>query len=146
MGPLNPAATVNLYFDTDAAIYLVEKHPKYYPVIAARLAGYPGNLTRIVSSQLIVLECSVQPLRHGNLLLQTAYEQFFSNIERFEIDLSVLRKAAELRAVTKTLRTPDAIHAATALIYQCDAFFTNDGTYRKVAGLPVAILDDFLLP
>jgi predicted nucleic acid-binding protein len=57
----------------------------------------------------------------------------------------ILRQAAQLRATTK-LRTPDALHAATALDAGCALFVTNDVGFRGVTGLPLVILDDLLIP
>ena len=50
---------------------------------------------------------------------------------------------ARLRAETG-LKTPDALHGATALRAGCALFITNDTDYRRVDGLPVVVLDDLL--
>jgi uncharacterized protein len=39
----------------------------------------------------------------------------------------------QLRADHKSLKTPDAIHLATALHYGCDEFWTNDDRSVKIA-------------
>jgi predicted nucleic acid-binding protein len=57
----------------------------------------------------------------------------------------ILRDAARLRATTK-LKTPDALHLATAQRASCALFITNDVGFRGVAGLPLVILDDLLNP
>ena len=51
--------------------------------------------------------------------------------------------AARIRAQTG-LATPDALHAATALSVDCTLFVTNDTDFRRVQGLPVAVLDDLV--
>src|SRR3954453_9814171 len=63
----------------------------------------------------------------------------------FPIALSTLREAARLRATTK-LKTPDAIHAATAQQAGCVLFVSNDLDFRGVAGFSLVILDDLLKP
>ncbi|WP_276752095.1 type II toxin-antitoxin system VapC family toxin [Chlorogloeopsis fritschii] len=55
----------------------------------------------------------------------------------------MLRQAANIRATTN-LKTPDAIHAATALSISCNQFLTNDKGFRNVPGLPVVILSEVL--
>ncbi|MBC7527815.1 MAG: PIN domain-containing protein, partial [Chthonomonadaceae bacterium] len=60
------------------------------------------------------------------------------------ITKDVLREAARLRATISGLKTPDAIHAATALLNQCRLFITNDRGFLRVPGLNTAILDDVL--
>ena len=42
------------------------------------------------------------------------------------------------------LKTPDALHAATAIRAECTLFITNDNDFRRVRDLPVVVLDDFL--
>lgn len=44
------------------------------------------------------------------------------------------------------LKTPDALHAATALQAGCALFVTNDVGFRQVASLPLVVLDDLLIP
>ena len=51
--------------------------------------------------------------------------------------------AARIRADTG-LKTPDALHAATALSIGCTLFITNDTDFRRVEGLPIVVLDDLL--
>jgi predicted nucleic acid-binding protein len=54
-----------------------------------------------------------------------------------------LRQAAQLRA-QYNLKTPDAIHAATAMEVGCAQFITNDDGFRRVLSLPVVVLKDLL--
>ncbi|MEH2462958.1 MAG: PIN domain-containing protein [Nostoc sp.] len=54
-----------------------------------------------------------------------------------------MRQAANFRATTN-LKTPDAIHAATALSVNSNQFITNDKGFRNVCGLPVIILSEVL--
>ena len=56
----------------------------------------------------------------------------------------ILREGARLRAVVTSLRTPDALHAATARLNGCVQFITNDLDFRRVPGLPVVVLRDLL--
>ena len=59
------------------------------------------------------------------------------------IDRSILLQAANLRA-TNNLKTPDAIHAATALSVNCDLFITNDKGFGNLSNLPVVVLNEVL--
>jgi predicted nucleic acid-binding protein len=60
------------------------------------------------------------------------------------ITQDVLREAARLRALHTPLKSPDAIHAATALVHGCALFLTNDLGFRSITGLPLAILDEVI--
>ncbi len=64
--------------------------------------------------------------------------------EKDSWDANDLREAARLRALIPALESPDAMHAATALLYGCALFLTNDNGFRRILGLPFAILDDIL--
>ncbi len=86
------------------------------------------------------------PLRQGNLILQAAYQAalFESDLVLLPLTQEILREAARLRAEIAGLRTPDALHAATALVAGCTLFLTNDTGFRRVPGLPLTLLDDVL--
>lgn len=53
----------------------------------------------------------------------------------------LLRQAAQIRAQTN-LKTPDAIHAATALASGCVQFITNDPAFRRITGLNIVVLSE----
>lgn len=55
----------------------------------------------------------------------------------------VADRMARLRA-SPGLRTPDAIHVATALEWGAQAFLTNDAGLRQAPGIEVLLLSDFL--
>ena len=86
------------------------------------------------------------PLRRGDVELQANYEAvlFQSDLKLLPLDPDVLREAARLRAAIIGLRTPDALHAATALLAGCTLFLTNDAGFRRIPGLPLVVLDDVL--
>jgi predicted nucleic acid-binding protein len=73
--------------------------------------------------------------------LVAAYEQLLlsSEIQLMPITLDILKQAAQLRAITN-LKTPDAIHAATALASGCVQLITNDDDLRRVHGLSIVVL------
>jgi predicted nucleic acid-binding protein len=133
--------------DSQVIIYTVEKHPIYAPLLRPFWAVLQvGTLTAAVS-ELATMEVLVGPLKSSDTVLVTRFDRFFTRrgVRLEAVSHAVLRRAAELRAATR-LRTPDAIHAATALILGCAMFLTNDRDFQKVPGLPVTILDDLLTP
>jgi len=84
----------------------------------------------------------------GNVILQVGFKDLLlhsANVRLVPIARAVLERAAALRAATN-LKTPDAIHAATALIEGCTLFVTNDALFRRVPGLNVTVLRDLLPP
>jgi len=42
------------------------------------------------------------------------------------------------------LKTPDAIHAATAIVSGCVQLLTNDPAFRRVPNLAVVVLSDMI--
>ncbi|WP_390622264.1 type II toxin-antitoxin system VapC family toxin [Euhalothece natronophila] len=91
-----------------------------------------------------MLETLVLPLRTGNQDLLQAYEHLLlSSLQLISISQEILRNAAQLRA-NYNLKTPDAIHVATALKENCTLLLTNDVQFRRVTGLSVTILQDVL--
>jgi predicted nucleic acid-binding protein len=147
MGVMILPASGLVYIDTVTLIYSVERYPVYWPLLEPMwLAGQAGTF-EIVSSELILTEALVSPFKTGNTTLERAYDDVLlgSDMRLVPISRPILREAAQLRAATR-LKTPDALHAATALLAGCVLFVTNDVGFRGVAGLPLVILDDLRKP
>ena len=145
MGQLNLPATGPVYIDANPAIYSVDRHPIYAPLCdplwQAIQNGLPAG-----SSELTLLETLVGPLRNGNAVLAQQRVNLWNrpHISLWPITRDILHEAARLRAAIPGLKTPDAIHAATALLHGCTLFVTNDTGFRRVPDLPVVLLDDVL--
>jgi predicted nucleic acid-binding protein len=136
-----------VYLDANSIIYSVEKHPVYWPLLQPVWQAAKGKTVEIISSDLALMETLIGPLKAGDAALVTAYEQLFQQAQTrlLPITQSILREAARLRANTK-LKTPDAIHAATASDAGCALFITNDAGFRGVVSFPLVILNDLLTP
>ncbi|KJH72189.1 type II toxin-antitoxin system VapC family toxin [Aliterella atlantica] len=145
MGQLVMASSSIIYIDTSIFIYTVEGNPDYYSLLQPLWSKFQLGEIEIISSELILMETLVVPLRNANNALIADYEQLLlsSDMRLISISQSVLSQAATLRATTN-LKTPDAIHAATALSVNCTQFITNDKAFRNVSGLPVVVLSEVL--
>jgi len=143
VGSLSLPASGVIYIDTAPIIYSVEKHPDYAPSLRPVWAASKSGAIQVITSELALLETLVGPLKHGDSELADVYSELLTATEMrlLPITLEVLRDAARLRADTN-MKTPDAIHAATALAAGCDLFVTNDGGFRRVASLPVVIISE----
>lgn len=146
MGSLNIPSTGFVYLDTDSIIYSVETQPVYWPMLKPLWEAAGTHKARLMSSELTLMETLVGPLKNADHVMASAYERLFQSLELQvrPISRDVLREAAQLRASIPALRTPDALHAATALLENCAMFVTNDAGFRRVPSLPVAILDEIL--
>lgn len=131
MGTLTLAGKV--YLDTVTIIYSVEKHVNFFPVLRPLWQLAKAGRLELITSELALLETMVLPLRQQDGLLIAAYEQLLmsSDVRLVPITTDLLRQAAQLRADTN-LKTPDAIHAASASIAGCDQFVTNDPAFKRV--------------
>ncbi len=145
MGQLILPTSGTIYIDTSVAIYTIEGNPDYYSLLQPLWAKFYAGEIQIVSSELLLLEVLVVPLRLGNNSLVADYEELLlsSQMQLVPISQSLLKQAANVRAATR-LKTPDAIHAATALSVSCNQFLTNDKGFRNISGLPVVILSEVL--
>ncbi len=147
MGSLTLPSSGQVYLDANAVIYSVEKHPVYWPLLQSLWLAAKGKTLEIVTSDLTLMESLIGPLKSGDSALASAYEQLFQQAQTrlLPITQPILREAARLRATTK-LKTPDALHLATAQQVGCVLFVTNDAGFRGLANFPLVILDDLLLP
>jgi predicted nucleic acid-binding protein len=148
VGPLALPSAGAVYLDTDAIIYSVEKIAPYWPLLQPLWLAAQDGAFVVISSELALLETLVKPLQTGDNTLENTYRALLTAAHEthlMPVDRAVLEQAARLRASTG-IKTPDAIHAASALRQSCALFVSNDSVYRRVPGLPVAILDDYLTP
>ena len=145
MGRLDLPHAGLVYLDASGLIYSVERVEPYRTLLEPMWQeAQDGNLT-IVSSPVLVVEALVKPLRDGNTEIELQYQELFASnaVRLLDASYQVFEDAARLRAETG-LKTPDALHAATALRAGCALFITNDTDFRRVQGLPVVVLDDLL--
>ncbi len=144
MGSLTLPASGHVYVDSPIVIYTVQEHPVYAPMCLPLWEAAQAGRLKVISSDLTLLETLVRPLREEDIGLQRAFEEVLLHSEfgLRRITRRTLRSAAGLRAQIPGLRTPDAIHAATALEAGAALLVTNDPHFRRVPGLVVSVLDD----
>jgi predicted nucleic acid-binding protein len=145
MGSLTIPLSGVVAIESCALIYGLDRHPTYGPLVAPVWAAARAGQIDLVASELTITETLVFPLRSGDARTLSDYETalFGSDLRLLPMTQTVLRDAARLRAGLN-LRTPDAIHAAAALDAGAALFVTNDPHFRRVPGLPVAVLLDLL--
>jgi predicted nucleic acid-binding protein len=147
VGSLMLPAAGPIAVDSQIIIYSIEHHPTYGVFLQPLWLAIQGGKMTGVASELALMEVLVGPIKSGSGPLAALYERALAQpgFQLEPITQTVLRRAADLRATTR-LRTPDAIHAATALVLGCPMFLTNDRGFRAVPNLPVTLLDDLLKP
>lgn len=131
--------------DTAPFIYWIEEHEVLSPLIEPVFRALDQGKLHAVTSALTLAEVLVVPLRNNNLSLAQKYEDFLSRgrgLRLVDIDRSILREAAYLRAVS-SIKMPDAIQTATALRCGCSVLITNDRKLPKIPGLEILQLGDY---
>lgn len=133
----------SLGVDTAPLIAYVQAEAATLPVCDIVFNAVKAGSLFISVSAIALTECLVHPLKMNDTVAVRAYEGLFRgrNVTCLPVSRRIARRAAELRA-QYNLRTPDALHIATALIGNCDAFLTNDRQLRRVTEIPVLILSD----
>lgn len=132
--------------DTSILIYQLERNPRYFPLSDAVFGWLAQRGNTAITSVLTMTELLVPAYREGDTQrLQTYYGLLttYPGLTWVAPDLGIADTAAGLRAEYR-LRTPDAIHAATAIRSQATAFLTNDPVFRRVRELETLIMDDML--
>jgi uncharacterized protein len=120
-----------IYLDSCIVIYFVEKHALFSAGVTIALNVLTSS--QIYYSPLVRMECLIKPLHSRDLPTQKLYEKFWLPQQLLSLPAEIFDLAAQLRADHKSLKTPDAIHLATALYYGCDELWTNDDRLGKIA-------------
>ena len=144
MGQLKLPPSGSVYVDTNAVIYRVERIEPYLTASAPLWDALDVGLVQIVTSELTLLEVLVKPLRNGDPTLTSLYRTVLlgtSGLTCMPVTRTILESAAQVRAMCN-LKTPDAIQAATALVAGSALFVSNDAGFRRVSGLPIAVLSE----
>lgn len=138
--------TLRIYLDTNVFIDAFESGAAAV-TRGRRVLDHVGAGGAIgVISELVVAELLVKPIETGDTEMQAAYEDLFEStgkIETHPVDRRVLTRAARLRAASRALKMPDAIHVATAQIQGCAAFITSDLRLAPTLGIKAVKLDEF---
>ncbi|MFN0021905.1 MAG: type II toxin-antitoxin system VapC family toxin [Pirellulaceae bacterium] len=106
MGSLELPSSGTVFFDTQIAIYAVERHPVYAPLIRPLWLAGQARTIELAASELIILETLVGPLRIGDKQTEQHYDTLWRSgvIGLKPVSESVLRMSAELRARYTSLR------------------------------------------
>ena len=134
-----------LFLDSAPVIYAVEENPQYLPIVREIFARIEESSPIGVTSPVTLAECLVRPYRLGQTELQQQYIELFFQTENIIFqpitNPSIALEAAQIRA-RYNLQLPDAFQIAVALAAGCEAFLTNDVTFRRVTELRILVLDE----
>jgi predicted nucleic acid-binding protein len=127
--------------DTVSFIYFLERHPTYYRPAKDLFERIEKGKIEAVASTLVLTELLVPAFREEDS--SSAHEVFrllahFPHLKLIEVTANIAFEASRLRAES-SLRTPDALHLATALMQKVDWFVTNDKAFTRLHNLPLKV-------
>ena len=146
MGALALPASGTVYLDANGFIYSIERIDPYRALLDILWQTVSTGQITVVTSELTLLEVLVRPLKVGDAPTATLFRTVLRHtpdVPMVPITQTVLEEAANLRA-TLGLRTPDALHLATALLNGCALLVTNDRAFRRVPDLAVTVLSELV--
>ena len=137
-----PTSVRRIALDVNIFIYHLRGHPKFGNIATSLLDECKRRKT--VVSTLVFAEIFVSILEQKDVTLEKQYREFlekFPNLSIVPANKNICFSAAQLRAAYR-LKTPDAIHLATAIDSDCAVFITNDDNLKKVQEIKVLTLAD----
>jgi len=130
-----------IYLDTNVFIKAFEGSADdalAHGLISMFEAATSGRQPPFVTSHITLAEMLIHPFRNGDTQAQQRYTSLLSSsgpwLQIRAIDQQVLVLAARLRGMS-SLKLPDAIHAATAMLTDCSHVLSHDTDFTSV---PVA--------
>jgi predicted nucleic acid-binding protein len=130
--------------DTSPLIFFIEEHPTYGPLVDPFFEAVSQGNIRLITSTVALLEVLVHPIRNHDEHLAQRYNDILlssPHVSTVPVTAQTAQTAAELRA-EHNLKTPDAIHLATAIGQNAVAFLTNDRDFPKIDGIEILKLRD----
>lgn len=129
---------MKVFWDTNLFVYLIERHPTFFPKVLKLYQSHRSNAEQVVTSSLTFGELIAQPLRKGRRDLVERYSTVLAtgSIEIVDFTLRAARVYGDIRSQT-SLKQPDAIQLACAVAGGASRFFTNDQQLwnAKIPGL-----------
>ncbi len=133
--------------DSPAIIYYVEEKSTFLPLVQPFFEAVRRGEISVVTSAITMTEVLVHPFKQGNTDLAAEFMQLFLNTRHFKT-VSVTPAIAEIAARLRAdygIRTPDALHAATAIQCNADYLLTNDDQLKMLSKPRVMMIPELAL-
>lgn len=137
-------------------VHLDARIVAYHLLAEAQYADLTGLLFRGLesgdvagqTSAVTLYQLLVEPYRQGRMEAANRaadYLSAFRNLELVPVDPELATQAAQVRARLGG-RVERALQIATALDREADVYLTEDSGLRRVAGMEIVSLEDYLAP
>jgi predicted nucleic acid-binding protein len=123
-----------LYLDSNIFIYSAEKHTEFDKALRQLNHDIATGVIEAITSELTLSEVLVKPFADNDVAKIEMYKRSLRNgktLTVVPVDRNVLIEAASVRAFG-SLKLPDAIHFATALLSNCTHLLTNDDRFKSM--------------
>jgi len=132
---------VLVYCDSVILIYFLDHTGPFNVRATNRLTALIAAGDRIASSDLVRLECRVQPIRLGRTVKLADFDAFFArpDVHLIPITPAVFDRATLIRAAYN-FKLADSLHLAAAVEARCDCFLTNDTRLNRFVDIVVEVL------
>lgn len=144
MGWVSDLKGKTVAIDTAPLIFFIEQRAPHVDVLRPFFQAVDRGECRLVTSAVTLLEVLVHPIRKGDEALAQQYNDILlssPNIITVPVTPNTAQLAAELRA-EHNLKTPDAIHVATAIHHGAAAFLTNDRDFAAIERIQILRVRD----
>ena len=134
-----------IFLDTTPIIYFLDEDINLGEKVEHLFGEFIEKKCPMATSTITCTEYLTYPYRTGNTEKINVFFEFLTdcNIQIHPIDISIAKKAAQIRARYKDFKTMDCLQLATACLQQCDLFLTNDKQLRQFDDLKCMVIDDF---
>jgi predicted nucleic acid-binding protein len=132
--------------DTAPFIYYIEDVTPYADLLDSVFSLLENHALRAVTSTVTFAEILTKPFADKNFSLADEIKftlKSFSSLSAASIDEKLAEAAALIRA-RHAIRLPDALQIAAAIQGEATLFIANDKRLKKVDGVEVLVLSDFL--
>ena len=135
-----------VFLDTTPLIYFLDADEHFGEKTRQILEGIIEADGEIVSSVITCTEYLVYPYRTGNREKVDAFFDFIEDcdIDLYEIDVEIAKKAAQIRAEYKDFKAMDSLQLAVAVCSGCETFLTNDKQLRQFKELNCVTVEEWM--
>lgn len=134
-----------IFLDTTPIIYFLDADINFAEKVEQIFERFIEKKCSMATSTITCTEQLTYPYRTGNTEKINVFFKFLTdcNVQIHPVDISIAKKAAQIRAKYKDFKTMDCLQLATACVQQCDLFLTNDKQLRQFGELKCMVIDDF---
>lgn len=130
--------------DATLPLYYMQKNVKYIDILRSLFHAVNNREILAVTSNIVLLEISFNPIKFGRPELAKAYEDILLSSPGFtmvELTTEIAEEAARLEAI-HNLHPADAIQMATAIQMNASYFLTDEWFLSSLPELKVLKLDE----